>query len=173
MSRTLDPYAILGIDPRADDDAVKRAYRRGVLAWHPDVNNAPDTCEKLRQVQWAWEMIGEPDARRGWDAQVARQRAPAPKAAAARPRREHFWSRRRPQREPLAAEAHRARDLFIELELTADEAARGMVVPIEVPWRGQRRTFEIVVPPDASHGATATAWLEEGRSQLHVTLRVV
>ena len=52
MSRTRDPYAILGIDPRVDGDEVKRAFRRGVLAWHPDVSSAPDACEKLRQVQW-------------------------------------------------------------------------------------------------------------------------
>ena len=87
--------------------------------------------------------------------------------------RDHFWSRRRSPQRQEAPEPGRARDLFVELELTTDEASRGMVVPIEVPWSGRTRTFEIVVPRDASDGATASTWLEEGRSRLHVILRIV
>ena len=36
MPPTKDLYAILGIAPSASEDAVKRAYRRLSLQWHPD-----------------------------------------------------------------------------------------------------------------------------------------
>lgn len=56
-------YRILEVDPQADDDAVKRAYRRMAMKHHPDrvaslgeeVQRA--AAEKFKKVQEAWEVV--------------------------------------------------------------------------------------------------------------------
>lgn len=30
-------YEVLGVDKTADDDAIKKAYRKAALVWHPGV----------------------------------------------------------------------------------------------------------------------------------------
>ena len=52
-----DPYRILGISPEADDDEVKRAYRRLAKQYHPDVNKEAGAEEKFKKIQNAYETI--------------------------------------------------------------------------------------------------------------------
>ncbi len=35
-----DFYKVLGVERDADDDALKKAYRKLALRWHPDRNRA-------------------------------------------------------------------------------------------------------------------------------------
>ena len=40
-----DPYACLGLSPtKADDAAVKRAYKKRALRYHPDKSKDPHRC---------------------------------------------------------------------------------------------------------------------------------
>ncbi len=41
-------YEMLGVDPNADDTAIKAAFRRAAKECHPDLNNAERTGERLR-----------------------------------------------------------------------------------------------------------------------------
>jgi molecular chaperone DnaJ len=56
-----NPYDVLGVDPGASDDEVKRAYRDLTRKYHPDANvNNPlaDLAEeKFKEVQEAYDMI--------------------------------------------------------------------------------------------------------------------
>lgn len=73
--KTQDHYAILGISRlryKADDEAIKRAYRRKVLKHHPDkkasasgIRGKDDAYFKC--LQRAWEVISNPSKRRQWD----------------------------------------------------------------------------------------------------------
>ena len=36
--KSFDPFQILGVDPEADAAAIKKAYRRLSLQYHPDKN---------------------------------------------------------------------------------------------------------------------------------------
>ncbi|KAJ3023095.1 hypothetical protein HKX48_004211 [Thoreauomyces humboldtii] len=64
-----DHYAVLGLSKlrwAANDDDIKRAYRRKVLKHHPDKN--PDGSDSFfKCVQKAWEIMSEPVKRRQWD----------------------------------------------------------------------------------------------------------
>lgn len=53
----MDPFAILGVNRDAPDDEVKRAWKRAVKLWHPDLCKAPDAADRFRQVQDAYELI--------------------------------------------------------------------------------------------------------------------
>lgn len=58
---TSNPYEILGVDPSASDDDIKKAYRRLSRKYHPDANiNNPnkDQAEaKFKEIQAAYTQI--------------------------------------------------------------------------------------------------------------------
>lgn len=57
----IDPYKILGVNPSASDDEVKRAYRDLVKKYHPDKygdNPLSDLAEeKMKEVNEAYDQI--------------------------------------------------------------------------------------------------------------------
>ncbi|MCC8123507.1 MAG: DnaJ domain-containing protein [Oscillospiraceae bacterium] len=64
-----DPYSVLGVDPGASDDEIKRAYRELARKYHPDnYQNNPlsDLAEeKMKEVNEAYEAINRQRASGG------------------------------------------------------------------------------------------------------------
>ncbi|CAG9858140.1 unnamed protein product [Phyllotreta striolata] len=50
-----DYYRILGIPKNANDDEIKKAYRKLALRYHPDKNKSPDADEKFKEIAEAFE----------------------------------------------------------------------------------------------------------------------
>lgn len=64
MPTDRDPYYILGIDETASDVEVRAAYRRAARSNHPDLNpHDPLAGERMRIVQHAYEILGDPARR--------------------------------------------------------------------------------------------------------------
>ena len=64
----VDFYRILGVSREASDDVIKKAYRKLVFEHHPDRNpNSKDAEEKIREINAAYEIIGDAEARRNYD----------------------------------------------------------------------------------------------------------
>ena len=60
-------YDLLGVGPDASVEEIQRAYRLLALRHHPDV--APDADrETMAAINGAWEVLGDPDRRRTYDA---------------------------------------------------------------------------------------------------------
>ena len=57
-----DPYKVLGISPDADDEEIKRAYRRLAKKYHPDLNPSDqEAARKMQEVNAAYEQIKNPE----------------------------------------------------------------------------------------------------------------
>ena len=62
-----DPYEVLGVARDADDDTIKKAYRRLARQLHPDVNPDPAAQERFKEIGKAYEVLSDPEKRRMYD----------------------------------------------------------------------------------------------------------
>jgi curved DNA-binding protein len=62
-----DYYKILGVEPTADDKAIKTAYRKLARKYHPDVSKERDAEEKFKEANEAYEALSSPEKRAEYD----------------------------------------------------------------------------------------------------------
>lgn len=62
-----DYYSILGVDRKADQDTIKRAYRKLARKYHPDVSKETNAEEQFKNVQEAYEVLKDPEKRSAYD----------------------------------------------------------------------------------------------------------
>jgi DnaJ-class molecular chaperone len=63
-----DYYATLGVAKTATDKEIKQAFRRLARKFHPDVNPGDASAEaKFKDINEAYEVLGDPDKRRKYD----------------------------------------------------------------------------------------------------------
>jgi curved DNA-binding protein CbpA len=62
-----DYYAILGIASDATSEAVRTAYRKKALQFHPDRNSAPEATDRFRDIQEAYETLSDAGRRHVYD----------------------------------------------------------------------------------------------------------
>ena len=62
-----DYYTVLGVSPSAHASEIKRAYRRLVQQFHPDINPDPSAQEFIKEINEAYDVLGDEVKRRDYD----------------------------------------------------------------------------------------------------------
>ncbi|MCX8091193.1 MAG: molecular chaperone DnaJ [Verrucomicrobiae bacterium] len=63
-----DYYEVLGVPRDADAEAIKKAYRKLALQYHPDRNPGDKTAEeKFKELAEAYEVLSDPQKRAAYD----------------------------------------------------------------------------------------------------------
>jgi len=139
MSTKRDYYEILGVERSGSAEDVKRAYRRMVKQFHPDIYKGPDADQRIKEINEAYEVLSDSDKRSAYDrfghAGVQGTSGGAPGAGfpdISDLFDEFFgglggFGRRGPQRGPV-----RGADLRFNLTIEFEEAVLGVEREIEV-----------------------------------------
>lgn len=134
-----DYYEVLGVPRGADDGALKGAYRKLAMQYHPDRNGGdPASEQRFKEVNEAYDVLRDPQKRAAYD-RFGHQAFDGGGFGAARPGGfssfadifdevfgDFMGGGRRGGRE-------RGSDLRYNLEITLEEAYSGKSVEIEVP----------------------------------------
>lgn len=60
-------YEILGVDRKASEDDIKKAFRKLVRQYHPDVSKAADADTRMSEINAAYDVLRDPQKRSEYD----------------------------------------------------------------------------------------------------------
>lgn len=83
MTPDRDLYDVLGVSPSAPQEQIRTQYRVLVQKFHPDLHPGDvNAARMMEQVNAAYDVLGNPDERRQYDAEISvSQQSPAGTAA--------------------------------------------------------------------------------------------
>jgi curved DNA-binding protein CbpA len=62
-------YEVLGVSQEANDEELKKSYRKLALKWHPDKNpdNLEEAHKQFQVIQAAYDVLSDPQERAWYD----------------------------------------------------------------------------------------------------------
>jgi molecular chaperone DnaJ len=67
MAAKRDYYDVLGVQRNASEEEIKKAFRRLARQYHPDVNKEHGAEERFKEINEAYEVLGDPQKRQAYD----------------------------------------------------------------------------------------------------------
>ena len=133
-----DHYEVLGVDKKASEEEIKRAYRKLARDYHPDRNPGDAKAEeRFKEIGAAYEVLKDPEKRKEYDSGgvfggFGRGGGPGGGFAGAANVGDIFSTifgrGGRGGPEPM-----RGRDLETEIPLSFEQAMEGAQIPVTVP----------------------------------------
>jgi molecular chaperone DnaJ len=145
-----DYYDVLGVPRNADEDDIKKAYRKLAMKYHPDRNQgekAKASEEKFKEAKEAYEMLTDPQKRAaydqfghaGVDPNMGGGRGAGPEGFGGFAEAfgdifgDIFGGAAGGGRRAGGQQVYRGNDLSYAMEITLEEAARGKDTQIRIP----------------------------------------
>ncbi len=184
-----DYYSVLGVERGAEQNDIRRAFRRLARKYHPDLNKDDSDAEaKFKEVNEAYEVLSDADSRKKYDA-YGDQWKHADEIEAQRRAASSTYDfmggayRGRPTSESdlfsgledilgdvgrFRGNRHGAGTIRSETSVTVslEEAYRGTTVNANYTVRGRNRRFEVDIPPGVDNGSTVRVTPEPGTEML-------
>lgn len=64
----IDYYKVLGVDSKASQADIRKAYRKLAKKYHPDVNSSdPNAKQRFQEINEANEVLSDPEKRKKYD----------------------------------------------------------------------------------------------------------
>ena len=145
--RAADYYKTLGVDKKASQDEIKKAYRKLARQYHPDTNKEAGAEERFKEISEAYDVLGDPEKRKKYDrgGSVFGGGNPFGGGAGGGGRRDGadfgsfsdilsdiFNIRRRRAARAREPAAERGRDLETAVTLSFEQAIEGAQIPVSV-----------------------------------------
>ncbi|MHB1537039.1 MAG: molecular chaperone DnaJ [Solirubrobacteraceae bacterium] len=67
MAARPDYYAALGVDRKASQEDIKKAYRKLARQYHPDRNPGEESEARFKEISQAHDVLGDPEKRKAYD----------------------------------------------------------------------------------------------------------
>ncbi|XP_035273363.1 dnaJ homolog subfamily B member 14 [Anguilla anguilla] len=67
VKKCKDYYEVLGVSKDANEEELKKAYRKLALKFHPDKNHAPGATEAFKKIGNAYAVLSNPEKRKQYD----------------------------------------------------------------------------------------------------------
>ncbi|GJN08175.1 hypothetical protein PR202_ga26068 [Eleusine coracana subsp. coracana] len=66
-AKTVDPYKVLGVDKKASQRDIQKAFHKLSLKYHPDKNKGKGAQEKFEEINNAYEILSDEEKRKNYD----------------------------------------------------------------------------------------------------------
>ncbi len=76
-----NPYQILQVSQTAEKEVIEAAYKSLARKYHPDINKTSEAMERMKDINWAYEMLSDPIRRTEFDQNVANPYKPSGKTS--------------------------------------------------------------------------------------------
>lgn len=71
----MDPYQVLGVSQTADEDTIKKAYRKAAKECHPDTHPGDKGSEeRFKEIGEAYRILSDRQKRKEYDARAAQKK---------------------------------------------------------------------------------------------------
>ena len=181
-----DYYNTLGVPNDAEPGDIRQAFRKLARKYHPDLNPGDKDAEnRFKEINEAYEVLSDDDSRGKYDVYGDRWK-----------HADEIESQRRSARSAYGFGGGRGRtiyegDLFAGIEdifgnvggfggfqgavptrseaavtVSLEDAYRGTTVSANLSTAGQRRRFEVDIPPGVDNGSTVRVSPERGTELL-------
>lgn len=166
---TKDYYNVLGVEKNATKEDIKQAYKRLAKKYHPDINKDKDATEKFKEINEAAAILSDEKKRANYDRFGTAEEAFGPGGFDYREFSEgfgrdfdvddvfeQFFGGGMFGRRQKRGGAERGADLRFEMEITLEDAAKGVEKTIIIPrletcpvcnGRGAERESDVVICP--------------------------